>query len=65
MGRITDFTWQHPDKFLALSGGAAAFVTGLWNLGPLAALGFAFAATMFTFMVAQIEPHRPEYGPHQ
>lgn len=66
MGFITNFLYEHPDRFLAVVGTTAGFGLGAMHLDWWMALVAGLLFGLFTLAIANIEPHDDvTRGPHQ
>lgn len=65
MGPITNWSFRNADAVLMLFGMAGgALLGGMGGSWFGAALGAVFGGVL-TFAAMHVEPHDPEYGPHQ
>lgn len=62
--RITDFTYEHPDRFLSAVGGLGAAGLGAAHLDVAGALAAGVAGVLFTYGMAHVHASDPALGPH-
>lgn len=65
MGRITDFTFAHPDEVLTCLGFAGGFGLATVAFDLWGGIAAGLVAALFTLVLSKIEPHTdPALGPH-